>query len=263
MKPQTLARSRRTGLALLGTAALALAAFAGAGAAFGAFSADAGLPDPVPAAAPSDPVQTSTTVTIRTPDTDGPLEMNLDGLKEGEARTFKTSTGKAVVVTRAGEGYTVKVGDKTIPIDVAGGKDVKIELREGRSSSSSSSSHVESADGSGKFVVLTEDVSGVPCADDPATGNKKCIEKRIVLVNDGAPLSAKGILEKAKPASYDALDARTKESVEKVLQELLDKKAMPGAHGVHFVTSGAGTVDGPDGGDNVEVKVIRRKVESK
>jgi len=179
-----------------------------------------------------------TTVTISTSKDGEATVLKLEPMKPGETKTVTSESGKPVTVTRTEGGYTVRVGDRDIEVKTAidgdgphvllpGGKEVRV---------------VKLRDGDGATMVFTGEDA------------KKVVVKEHAFVyrtGDGAPkASAADVLAKAAPKSLEALDRRTRDAVEQVLQEMLDGGDVlaPGAMPMTWVAK--------DGGDGEEVKVL-------
>lgn len=172
-----------------------------------------------------------------------PIVVNLFDLKEGERKTFTATDGKSVEVTRTASGATLRID----------GKETKIRL-----------DGDEPGEGDGVFsrtIVVNDDEE-----DDGLPGGSK----RVVRIQGGGgakvfvghggfgfhtgspEASAKRVMEKADLDSLRGLDARTRETVEKVLTELAEKgMLLPHAIAWH------GEGDGP------KVIVERKKTSTK
>ena len=130
-----------------------------------------------------------------------------------------SESGKPVTVTRTADGYTVKTGDRELKVKMMddgdgtnvvlpGGKEVHV---------------VKGHDCDGKSMVFIGD-------DD-----RKVVVKKHAYAyhvgDDGPKATAADVLKKAAPKSLESLDRPTRDAVERVLQEMLDKGAVfaPGA----------------------------------
>ena len=148
-------------------------------------------------------------------------------------------------MTRTQEGYTVKTGDREIKVVTAidgdgphvllpGGKEVHV---------------VKVGDGDGTNMVFTGD-----------DGKKVVVKKHAYAyrIGDDAPKATAGdVLKKAAPKSLESLDRPTCDAVERVLQEMLDARAVfaPGAMPMLWHAKEEGD------GENVRVIVVKEKKE--
>lgn len=188
-----------------------------------------------------------TTVTISTSKDKEATVLKLEPMKTGETKTVTSESGKPVTVTRTADGYTIKTGEREIR--------VKTDV-----------------DGEGPNVVLPggkevhvikghpcngEDVNMVFTGDD---GKKVVMRKHAYAYRTGEdePKATAGdVLKKAAPKSLESLDRPTRDAVERVLQEMLDKGAVfaPGA----MAMSWHAKEDGDGDGERVKVMVIHEK----
>ncbi len=188
-----------------------------------------------------------TTITIATSKDKEATVLKLDPMKPGETKTLTSESGKPVVVTRTGDGYTLKVGENEFSVKtfsdgegphvlLPGGKEVHV---------------VKVGEGGGPTMVFTGD-----------DGKKVVVKKHAYAytVGEGADRpSAADVLKKAAPKSLESLDSRTRGAVEQVLQELLESGDVlaPGAMPMLWHAK-----EGEDGdGERVKVMVIRKKDE--
>lgn len=164
-----------------------------------------------------------TTVTISTSRDAQPTVVKLPTLAVGETRTITSEGGKPVVVTRTEAGYTVKVGEREIK------------------------------------VVTHGDVEAPNVIVNEGDGAKKVIVKKHAYAfqtGDTPKANAADVLKKAELKSVEALDVRTRGTVESVLQELLDKGAVVALPGAMTWVEGTS-------GDQENVKVIVIKKDEK
>ena len=186
-----------------------------------------------------------TTITIATSKDKEATVLKLDQMKPGETKTLTSESGKPVVVTRTGDGYTLKVGENEFSVKTfSDGEEPHVLLPGGKEV------HVVTVgEGDGQSMVFTGD------------DEKKVVVKKRAFayhVGEGAekPTAAE-VLTKAAPKSLESLDSRTRGAVEQVLQELIDggdvlaPRAMPMAWHAK---------DGEDG-ERVKVMVVRQRKE--
>jgi hypothetical protein len=186
-----------------------------------------------------------TTVTISTSKDKEATVLKLEPMKAGETKTVKSEAGKPVTVTRTEDGYTIKTGDREIKVKtmddgdgpsvvLPGGKEVHV---------------VKGHDCEGKSMVFIGD-------DD----KKVVVSKHAYAFHtgdDGPKATASDVLQKAAPKSLESLDRPTRDAVERVLQEMLDKGAVfaPGAMPMMWHAK----EDGDGDGERVKVMVIQKK----
>lgn len=189
-----------------------------------------------------------TTITIATSKDKEATVLKLDPMKPGETKTVTSESGKPVVVTRTDDGYTIKTGEREIKVKTSLGDDGPDVLLPG-----------------GQEVRMLEG-HGCDDADILVTGDgaKKVVVRKNAFAyhfgDEGEKATAGDVLKKAAPKSLEALDRKTRDAVEQVLQEMLDKGALlaPGAlplvlHEKHLTE--------PGDGEKVKVMVIREKTE--
>jgi hypothetical protein len=189
-----------------------------------------------------------TTVTISTSKDKEATVLKLEPMKAGETKTVTSEAGKPVTITRTEDGYTIKTGDREIKVKT-------------------------SIDGEGPHVLLpggkeVHVVTGHHCGDAEAANmvfvgddEKKVIVKKhayAFTTGDDAPKAvAADVLKKAAPKSLESLDRPTRDAVERVLQEMLDKGTVfaPGAMAMSWHAKEGGDGDG----ERVKVMVIQEK----
>ena len=162
-----------------------------------------------------------TTITISTSKDKEVTVLKLAPMKTGETKTTTSESGKPVTVTRTGDGYTIKTGER----------EIKVKTMD---------------DGDGTNVVLP--------------GGKEIHVVKGHHCGDGGPKAiAADVLKKAAPKSLESLDRPTRDAVERVLQEMLDKGAVfaPGAMAMSWHTK----EDGVGDGEKIRVMVIQEKKE--
>jgi hypothetical protein len=190
-----------------------------------------------------------TTITISTSKDKEATVLRLEPMKPGETKTVTSESGKPVTVTRTADGYTVKTGDRELKVKMMddgdgtsvvlpGGKEVHV---------------VKGHDCEGKSMVFVGD-------DD----KKVVVSKHAYAFHvgdDGPKATAGDVLKKAAPKSLESLDRPTRDAVERVLQEMLDKGAVfaPGAMPMLWDAKEGGDGDG----ERVKVMVIQRKDDAK
>jgi hypothetical protein len=187
-----------------------------------------------------------TTITIATSKDKEATVLKLEPMKPGETKTMKSESGKPVTVTRTADGYTVKVGEREIRVRVAGGDETNVLLPGGK--------EVRVVKGHGHDG---EDVNVVLTGDD----SKKVVVKKRAFAyrfGEGGPkANAADVLKKAAPKSLEPLDRKTRDAVEQVLQEMLDKGAVLPTGDLPMIWSDK---DGGDG-ERVRVMVLKEKKE--
>ncbi|MRR12885.1 hypothetical protein EG835_10580 [bacterium] len=184
-----------------------------------------------------------TTITISTSKDKEATVLRLEPMTPGETKTVTSDSGKPVTVTRTADGYTVNTGDRELKVKVMddgdgpsvvlpGGKEVHV---------------VKGHDCEGKSMVFIGD-------DD-----KKVVVRRHAYAyhaGDGDPkATAADVLKKSAPKSLESLDRPTRDAVERVFQEMLDKGVVfaPGAMPMLCDVREDGN------GEKVKVMVIQRK----
>ena len=182
-----------------------------------------------------------TTVTISTSKDKEATVLKLEPMKAGETKTVTSESGKPVTVTRTADGYTIKTGDREIKVKTAiDGEGTNVVLPGGKEIHVVKGHHCGDGD----------DVNMVFTGDD---------EKKVIVTKhayayrvgeDGPKATAGDVLKKASPKSLENLDRPTRDAVERVLQEMLDKGAVfaPGAMSMLW--------DAKEDGDGERVKVM-------
>jgi hypothetical protein len=187
----------------------------------------------------------TTTVTISTSKDKEATVLKLEPMKPGETKTVTSESGQPVTVTRTEDGYTIKTGERELKMKTAidgdgphvllpGGKEVHV---------------VKVCDGDGTNMVFTGD-----------DGKKVVVKKHAFAYtagDDEPKANAADVLKKAAPKSLESLDRPTRAAVERVLQEMLDARAVfaSGAMPMLWHAKEGGN------GDEVKVMVIREKKE--
>ena len=166
------------------------------------------------------------TVSIRTTGDAAPTVVHVPELGMGESRTIRSESGKDVVVTRTEEGLSVKIGEKTFLVNGMHGDP-------GAPGEHADVKTIVTGDGV-KKVVVTRHGYGFHTGEDSER------------------MTAAQFLEKHPLAALDRADARTKETVTKALEELVQKGLViaPGL-GMEGLPAGAET------GERVEIKVTK------
>lgn len=188
-----------------------------------------------------------TTVTISTSKDREATVLKLEPMKAGETKTVTSESGKPVTVTRTEDGYTIQTGEREIKVKTMGdGEGPQVLLPGGKDV------HVVGHGGCGD-----EDVNMVFTGDD---GKKVVVKKQAYAYrvgDDEQKATAGDVLKKAAPKSLESLDRPTRDAVERVLQEMLDKGAVfaPGA----MTMSWHAKEDGDGDGERVKVMVIQEK----
>ncbi len=188
-----------------------------------------------------------TTVTISTSKDKEATVLKLEPMKAGETKTVTSESGKPVTVTRTEEGYTIKTGDREIKVKTAlDGDGPQVLLPGGKEV------HVVRHGGCGD-----DDVNMVFTGDD---GKKVVVKKHAYAYRTGEDepkASAGEVLKNAAPKSLESLDRPTRDAVERVLQEMLDKGDVlaPGAMQMRWNAK----EDGDGDGERVRVMVIQEK----
>ena len=187
----------------------------------------------------------TTTVTISTSKDREATVLKLEPMKPGETKTVTSESGTPVTVTRTPEGYTIRTGDREIKVVTAidgdgphvllpGGKEVHV---------------VKVGDGDGTNMVFTGD-----------DGKKVVVKKHAFAykVGEDEPKpNAADVLKKAAPKSLESLDRPTRDAVERVLQEMLDARALLAPSAMPMLWNAKEEGDG----ENVRVIVVREKKE--
>lgn len=185
-----------------------------------------------------------TTITIATSKDKEATVLKLGPMKPGETKTMTSESGQPVTVTRTDEGYTLKVGEREIRVKVAGDDEANVLLPGGK-----------------EVRVLKghdcggEDVNMVFTGDDA----KKVVVRKHAFAfrtgDSGPKADAADVLKKAAPKSLEVLDRRTRDAVEQVLQEMLDKGAVLPTADLPMVWNGKEH----GGGDRIRVMVLKEK----
>lgn len=184
-----------------------------------------------------------TTITISTSRDKEATVLKLEPMKPGETKTVTSESGKPVTVTRTEAGYTIKTGDREIKV---------------RTAIDGDGPHVLLPGGKEVHVVKghdCDDVNMVFTGDD----EKKVIVRKHAYAyhvgDDAEKATAGDVLKKAAPKSLESLDRPTRDAVERVLQEMLDKGDVlaPGALPMTWHEKDAGD------GERVKVMVIQEK----
>ena len=185
-----------------------------------------------------------TTITISTSKDQEATVLKLEPMKPGETKTVTTESGKPVTVTRTEEGYTIGTGDREIKVKTVGGEGPHVLLPGGKEV------HVirtNPGDGDVNMVFTGED-------------DKKVVVKKHAYVyrvgGDEPKATAADVLKDAAPKSLESLDRPTRDAVERVLQEMLDKGAVlaPGAMPMVWHAK-----EGQGDGERVKVMVVQEK----
>jgi hypothetical protein len=188
-----------------------------------------------------------TTVTISTSKDQKATVLKLEPMKTGETKTVTSESGQPVTVTRTADGYTIKTGEREIKVKTMGdGEGPHVLLPGGKEV------HVVKHGGCGD-----ENVNMVFTGDD---GKKVVVKERAYAyrVGDDEPkATAADVIRRAAPKSLESLDRPTRDAVERVLQEMLDKGVVfaPGAMAMSWHAKEGGDGDG----ERVKVMVIREK----
>ena len=202
-----------------------------------------------------------TTITIATSKDKEATVLKLEPMKPGETKTVTSEAGKPVTVTRTEDGYTIKTGEREIKVKtkvegegahvlLPGGKEVHVVRR-----------HRCGGDDEDVRVLTLgddddEDVKMLCLGDDD---EKKVVVKKHAFaytVGEGATKpSAADVLKKAAPKSLEGLDAKTREAVQKVLQEMLEDGDVLAPRAMSMVWHAK---EGGDG-ERVKVMVIEKK----
>lgn len=187
-----------------------------------------------------------TTVTITTSKDKEATVLKLEPMKAGETKTVTSESGKPVTVTRTDDGYTIKTGEREIKVKTMDGDGPQVLLPGGKEI------HVVKHGGCGD-----ENVNMVFTGDD---GKKVVVKERAYAyrVGDGDLKATAGdVLKKAAPKSLESLDRSTRDAVERVLQEMLDKGAVFAPGAMPMVWHARGDGEGDD--EQVKVMVIQEK----
>ncbi|MBI5439738.1 MAG: hypothetical protein HY900_00835 [Deltaproteobacteria bacterium] len=191
-----------------------------------------------------------TTVTISTSKDKEATVLKLQPMKAGESKTVTSESGKPVTVTRTEEGYTIKTGEREIKVKT-------------------------SIDGAGSHVLLpggkeVHIVKGHHCGDGEAA---KMVflgddDKQVIVKNhayafrtggDQSKAVAADVLKQAAPKSLESLDRPTRDAVERVLQEMLDKGAVLAPGSMTMMWHAKDGEEEDEGGERVKVMVIQEK----
>lgn len=189
-----------------------------------------------------------TTVTISTSKDTEATVLKLEPMKAGETKTVTSESGKPVSVTRTEEGYTIQTGEREIKVKTMGdGEGPHVLLPGGKEVHVVKGHHCGDGD----------DVNMVFTGDD---GKKVVVKKQAYAfrIGDDEPKATAGdVLKKAAPKSLESLDRPTRDAVERVLQEMLDKGDVfaPGAMAMTWHAKDGGDEDG----ERVKVMVIQEK----
>jgi hypothetical protein len=179
-----------------------------------------------------------TTVTISTSKDKEATVLKLEPMKVGETKTVTSESGKPVTVTRTEDGYTIRTGEREIKVKTTNDGEGPHVLLPG-----------------GKEVHVCDDVNMVFTGDDE---KKVIVRKHAYAYRTGEdePKAVAGdVLKQAAPKSFETLDRKTRDAVEQVLQEMLDKGAVlaPGAMAMSWHEKE------PGDGDRIKVMVIQKK----
>lgn len=196
--------------------------------------------------------QEETTITVSTSKDKEATVLKLQPMKTGETKTVSSESGKPVTVTRTEEGYTIKTGDREIKVKTSiDGEGPQVLLPGGKEVHVVKGHHC--GEGEAASVVLVGD------------GDKKVVVKKHAFAfttgDDEPKAAAADVLKQAAPKSLESLDRPTRDAVERVLQEMLDKGAVfaPGAMPMIWHATDGG--DEAEGGERVKVMVIQEKKE--
>ncbi|HYN43892.1 MAG TPA: hypothetical protein VE129_19090 [Thermoanaerobaculia bacterium] len=182
-----------------------------------------------------------TTVTISTSKDKEATVLKLEPMKAGETKTVTSEAGKPVTVTRTEDGYTIKTGEREIKVKtMSDGEGPHILLPGGKEVHVVKGHHCGDGD----------DVNMVFTGDDGKTVMVKKHAYAYKTGDDGPKATAADVLKKAAPKSIESLDRPTRDAVERVLQEMLDKGVVfaPGAMPMLW--------DAKEDGDGERVKVM-------
>lgn len=210
------------------------------------------IPMVVEASAGSSDPEVETTISIRPKGETTPTVVRVPDMKVGEVQTITTDSGKGVTISRTESGYTLKVGDKeyNVRTDICGGGDANLTVL-GAPGAHAFTFRMREGDGPADETVA-EGAAGVD--------GKKCQFRKVIVLGDGSESghpAAKAILEKQGLKALEGADARTRETVEKALDELMAKGAvfpMPRRIAVDLNKS----TDGEQSGDRVEIRVVKK-----
>ena len=190
-----------------------------------------------------------TTVTICTSKDKEATVLKLEPMKAGETKTVTSEAGKPVTVTRTEDGYTIKTGDREIKVKTSiDGGGTNVLLPGGKEIRVVRGPHCND-----------EDVNMVFTGDDEKQVFVKKHAYAFKVGDDEPKATAADVLKKAAPKSLESLDRPTRDAVEKVLQEMLDKGSVlaPGSGPMVWNVKDGG--DEGAGGERVKVMVIQEK----
>jgi hypothetical protein len=169
------------------------------------------------------------TISVRTAHDAAPTVVHVPELAVGESRTLRSDSGSDVVVTRQEDGFVLSVNGREFHVRTPGeGMHVRTLPGEGEDVKT-----LVTGDGV-KRVIVTKHAYGFSTGDEASK-----------------PLSAAELLDKHPLAALDGADARTRETVAKALEELVQK---------HLVIAPSMEVlpDGAADGDRVEIRVTKK-----
>ena len=199
----------------------------------------------------ADDDELETTISVKSSADREATVVKVPDLSIGETRTVTSEGGRPVEVTRTESGITVKVDEKSYQVRLLNeGSLVLVGEDEGDGEPSARAFTVVSPGGKDggrceKKVVVLEKGRGH--------------ERRVVVspgahaywVGDEKRPTAAEILKKSDPKALSGADARTRATVEKALDELIESGAVLPLGGHRSVTAS-------DDGEQVEIKVIRK-----
>ncbi|KAA0253763.1 MAG: hypothetical protein EDX89_12335 [Acidobacteria bacterium] len=205
--------------------------------------------DPDSNADPDDELET--TISVRTSAEPDATVVKVPELSVGETRTVTSEGGRPVEVTRTEKGFALKVGEKSYEVRVlSGGPLVLVGGGDEEGGSPARTFTVVSPGGK----------EGARCEKKVVVMEKGGSGERRVVVSPGAHAYWFGDAERPKAAdllgkndlkALAGADARTRETVEKALDELIESGAVVPLPGHRLVTASGD-------GEQVEIKVIRK-----
>lgn len=205
--------------------------------------------EPGPSTGPDDELET--TISVRTSADPEATVVKVPDLAAGETRTVTSEGGRPVEVTRTDEGFTLKVGEKSYQVRVLGGGPLVLVGEGGDEGGSSRRT----------FTILGADgKEGARCEKKVVVLEKGGEGERRVVVSPGAhaywfgdaerPRAAE-ILEKNDLKALLGADRRTRDTVEKALDELIESGAVAPLGARRLAVAS-------EGGEQVEIEVIRK-----